>query len=525
LPIIKFSSSRFKIFTIFKESPHCQIITSMRFALFFVASLFTLVSYAQQRGEIVSYTLVQTLTADSFGVEVEQYTGFPGSVLGLEYDFKVYKVQYYTEDYRPDSLTVATGLVTLPTGYPCPSGIMTFGHGFCLKDGEVPSNPGSIYGMITKGIASNGFVGIAPDYIHLGVDASPGFQAFMNAKTEATATVDLIRAAKTIAQNEGVDLTDQLFLSGYSQGGHSSFATAREIQLYHAGELTVTAVAPGGGTFDLAGVAADSLASNTRVTPEPHALCMIVRTYAEVYRDSLFNLNLPNDPAVAFDSVFKHPYDSLLALILDRNTNEYPSGRLDSIPVRMLTDTFRAQFQNDPNFYFRKLLAYNSLYDWTPQMPVNFYHSTADIENPVSNVQFVMQVFEDNNAPDVQLTVISTELSHGAAGLPYVILSLNYMRSKRVDCLTGTENLAVGKEIEWNIYPNPTQDFINVTFGAGLNGATVNVYTPKGEVVSSISLNANTTEARLDIAKLAAGTYVVEVVTESSRLYRKVVKM
>ncbi len=480
---------------------------------------------AQQRGEIVSYTLVETLTADSFSVEVEQYTGFPGIILGLEYDFKVYKVQYYTEDYRPDSLTIATGLVTLPTGYPCASGIMTFGHGFCLKDTEVPSNPSSIYGMITKGLASNGFVGIAPDYIHLGIDASPGFQAFMNAKTEATATIDLIRAAKTIAQNEGVNLTDQLFLSGYSQGGHSSFATAREIQLYHAGELTVTAVCPGGGTFDLAGVAADSLASNTRVTPEPHALCMIVRSYSEVYRDSLFRLNLPNDPAAAFDFVFKHPYDSLLALILARDNNEFPNGRLDSIPVRMLTDSFRIQFQTDPNFYFRKLLSYNSLYDWTPQMPVNFVHTPVDIENPLSNVEFVIQLFEDSGATDIQLSLIPGNLSHPDAGLPYVLYALEYMRGKRVDCLTGIDNAATTEAVNWQIYPNPSQNFINFTFGAGLRGATINVYSVTGEVTRTAILSENGNDASVDVSKLSAGNYIVEVVANNKRYYRKLIKM
>ncbi len=496
----------------------------MRFCAIALFGLITLTTYAQQRGDILSYTLVQTLTADSFDAEVEAYTGFPGEVLGLEYDFNVYEVQYYTLDYRPDSLTIATGLVTLPIAYPCASGIFTFGHGFCLKDQDAPSNPSSIYGMIIKGVASNGFVGVAPDYIHLGSNASPGFQAFMNAKTEATSTIDLIRAAKTICQNEGVSFTDQLFLTGYSQGGHSSFATAREIQLYHAGEFTVTAVCPGGGTFDLAGVAADSLLSNTRKTPEPHAMCMIVRSYSEVYRDSLFNLGLPNDPVLAFDSIFKSPYDSLLLKILDRNDPFAAVNLLDSIPIRMVTDTFRNQLQNDPNHYFRTLLSYNSLYDWTPQMPVNFVHSPVDIENPMSNVQRVMQLFEDSGATDIQLSIIPGNLSHVSAGLPYVLFAIEYMRTKRVDCLTGIEQTDA-LALDWEVYPNPAANELNIRWQKTALSVEVNLYTASGEVIAN-TIAPNTVQAKtIPLTALPAGNYVVEVKAGANSYYKVVVKL
>lgn len=477
---------------------------------------------AQQRGDILSYTLVETLDADSFSVFVEQYTGYPGSVLGITYDFEVYKVQYYTPDYIPDSLTIATGLVTIPINYPCASGIFTFGHGLCLKDREAPSNPTVQYAMIGKGLAANGFIGVVPDYIHLGEDASPGFQAFMNAKTEATATIDLIRAAKTICQDKSVALTDQLFLSGYSQGGHSSFATAREIQLNHGNEFTVTAVGPGGGTFDLAGVAADSLASNTRITPEPQAFCLIARSYAEVYKDSLFYLGLPNDPAAAFDSIFKHPYDSILAIMLDRTTSLYNTSLLLPIPSQMLTDSFKNSFQNDPDFYFRKLLGYNSLYDWTPQMPVNFFHSSADIENPLSNVQFVMQLFNNNNAPDVQLTIMSSTLGHGDAGLPYVLFVLDYMRNKRVDCLTGTNELLANVGIEWSLYPNPADKQVIVSFDKPLNNAVLAVYNTSGQLLNRFDVNS--TELEVNVETLATGNYIVELMVGQQRYYRVMVK-
>jgi hypothetical protein len=122
----------------------------------FVATFFAFqVSFGQQRGDIISFDLLQEYTADSFGVELQQNIGIPPAILGIDYDFKVYRVVYYTQDINPDSLTIASGLAAIPTNYTCDSlGLMIFGHGLCLKDTEVPSNnqANNAYSLICKGI-------------------------------------------------------------------------------------------------------------------------------------------------------------------------------------------------------------------------------------------------------------------------------------------------------------------------------------------------------------------------------------
>jgi hypothetical protein len=108
--------------------------------LAFCAFCLSLNLFSQQRGDIVFFDFLQEYTADSFSVELQQFFRITPSFLGIEYDFKVHRVAYYTQDVNPDSLTTATSLVTIPTNYPCTElGIMVFGHGLCLKDWEVPS--------------------------------------------------------------------------------------------------------------------------------------------------------------------------------------------------------------------------------------------------------------------------------------------------------------------------------------------------------------------------------------------------
>lgn len=400
------------------------------------------------RGDLVSITPVETKTVAQLSAEATASTGLPATIFGFAYDITSYKVAYETLDYDGVSPTIATGLIVLPTNYPCAPPMCTYGHGLALKHWEAPSVSNNLYGFIGKGIAALGFIALLPDYIHLGVDASPGFQAFMHAQTEAAATIDLIRAARTYCQNNSIDYNDQLFISGYSQGGHSSMATCKAIQENYANEFTITAAMPGGGTYDLSGIAADSLASPTRTTGEPHALCLISRAYFEVYQTQLLEMGI----TASFDDFFKHPYDSLLNLILDASHPFADVSQLDNIPNRMLEDIYREEFMTNPDFWMRTFLAFNNLYDWAPQMPMRIFHSDADVENPFPNVLFTLNRFALNGATDVELQTVSG-FGHSQAGLYHVLAMRQWFLELRQDCSTAIDTQ---KELyQAKPYPNP----------------------------------------------------------------------
>ncbi len=71
------------------------------------------------------------------------------------------------------------------------------------------------------------------------------------AAAKGTAVRDLLWAAEHFALAEGAKLTGQLFLAGYSQGGHATLAAAELLQNRHGHEFTVTAIAPMAGPYDL----------------------------------------------------------------------------------------------------------------------------------------------------------------------------------------------------------------------------------------------------------------------------------
>jgi len=476
--------------------------------LFFIL-LLNFKSFSQQRGDIVSFDLLESITADSFGVVVEQNIGLPSEALGIDYDFKVYRVLYYTQDVHPDSLTIASSLVSIPENYACSElGIMTYGHGLCLKDGDVPSNnqPWNAYALITKGMAANGFIGVAPDYIHMSQYSSPGPQAFIHARTQANATIDLIRAVRNYCTTNSIQLSGKVFLSGYSQGGNSTVATAKMMQEFHPSEFDIAGAYAGGGSYDISGICADSLSSTNRKTPERHSLPLVIRSLAVVYEDSLAvwgtGLSIQN----VLDTVFKSPYDSLLHKLLDRTDPFSDVSVLDSIPARMIIDSILYEFQTDQNHYFRRVLADNNIYDWSPQMPLVLFHSDADIENPYENALFTLQKFQQNGAQDVSIVTVN-DISHPEAGRYHVIYCLNFMREKRVDCTSSVKDKK-NNFPNVKVFPNPASDFISISTGNNFTIERVSVYDASMKKTASFSDGTN---QNIDVSDYAPGYYLIEV--------------
>jgi len=86
-----------------------------------------------------------------------------------------------------------------------------------------------------------GYIGLAPDL--LGMGDSRGFPRYMHAASEASAVIDMLLAVKAYLIQHGMPYRDQLFVRGYSQGGHSAAALQRAIEAGQAGDATVPAAA------------------------------------------------------------------------------------------------------------------------------------------------------------------------------------------------------------------------------------------------------------------------------------------
>jgi Secretory lipase len=236
---------------------------------------------------------------------------------------------------------------------------------------------------------SSGYVTAQADY--LGMGDSPGLHPYLHAKSEATAVVDLLRATRTFCASNGIALNSQLFLAGYSQGGHATMAAHREIERNYSNEFTVAACAPMAGAYDLSATVFIVL-SNTNY------LVRAYFPYALAGWLPIYHL------ADTLEELLRPPYDQTLAPLLDGfHTGVQINTATPQDESSIFYPNYQAAFLTDTNSPLRLAIADNDLLDWTPRAPMRLYHCSGDDQVPYTNSVIAYQTFTNNGACCVEM--------------------------------------------------------------------------------------------------------------------------
>ncbi|MEV5834859.1 lipase family protein [Nocardia sp. NPDC052112] len=127
----------------------------------------------------------------------------------------------------------ASGALYIPAGTPPPSGwpIIAYDHGTsglgprCGGQSDPLAHPAQTVAgdedALLQFLTSRGFAVVAPDYLGLGV-FDTGTHPYLGIETEATATIDLVRAARSTHP----ELSRTWAVIGTSQGGQAALGTA-----------------------------------------------------------------------------------------------------------------------------------------------------------------------------------------------------------------------------------------------------------------------------------------------------------
>ena len=354
------------------------------------------------RGELLGATHLLTLprsAATSVAAAIGRRDAFRP-----RHDVRMYAIRYRTVDTEGRA-TVATGAAYLPAGATEAVPLLSYQHGTTTEKQDVPSNPTNAEGQLVGLLfASGGGVVSMTDYLGLG--GSPGMHPYHHAATEASAALDALRAAKALAVREGIALADELYLFGYSHGGHATMALHREIEERAASEFTVTASAPMSGAYDLYGTGLEVLRSGARNPTVSVYLAYMVPVLAEIY-----------DLAPRLSDLMPPPYDSVA---LRASTSGMSSARMADLLAPVPRDNLRpevvAGVLADREHPLARALRANDVYDWTPRAPVRLYFATADRSVPPSNSRTAQARMRERGA-DVRLIDLG-RLSHGGAVVP-----------------------------------------------------------------------------------------------------------
>jgi len=363
--------------------------------------------FVSAQNRVVQYQLIHHYTI----AEINSILGATGASTFFSPSFEVdyYRVIYNTSNALGNGSTTASGALAVPTGVSCPMPLFSYQHGTQTIKTSVPSNrAGDEFKVGLIACSSKGAIVCMPDYLGLG--SSSGFHPYINARTEASATIDLLRSAKELTDSIGFNLNQQLFLFGYSQGAHATMATFKEIETNLSSEFTVTACAPMSGPYNVSGIQAETIVKDTSYAT-PAYLPYVIMGQQAAYGNLYNNLS----------DIFIHPYDSLLPLYFNgiRSTG-YINNRLPDTPNLILDPVLLDDFKNDPNHFFRNILRDNDLHNWRPTAPLHMYYCTQDEQVFYQNSLIARDTMHALGATHVNAINVGAFTHSGCAQLCFV---------------------------------------------------------------------------------------------------------
>jgi pimeloyl-ACP methyl ester carboxylesterase len=339
----------------------------------------------------------------------------------VDYDVANYKITYSTVDAlgQPDT---ASGLLCIPLV----SGdlllpMAVYNHGTVGERDAVPSNSTTQERLIAHVIAASGYITVAPDYIGLG--DSDGIHPYVHAASEASAGRDLVIAVRKWLENENILFNDQLFLTGYSQGGHATQALHRDLQTNPGDdEIEVTAASHLSGPYSISDVMAGTLFSEGLATL-PGYIAYTYVSYNSVYGlfDSLAQAfvppYLPLIEAFANEELSLGDFNTQLTQLLTDN---------NALLADILQDSIRQTLASgDPTAPINMALADNDTYDWAPTAPTLIYYCTQDEQVPFRNAIIADSVMRANGSTSVVLET-GGALTHGGCIIPAITRTLDF---------------------------------------------------------------------------------------------------
>jgi len=291
------------------------------------------------------------------------------------FGYEAYKITYVTTDEEGEEVA-ASGLMVVPLGLPAgtPLSVVSDDHGTIFANREAPSVYAEVIAAAPEGApviltAMAGFVTLQPDYIGFG-DSNDHYHPFVLKKSLANATVDFIEAAKVFAKENNITLNDQLFLTGYSEGGYAALATLEKIE--KEGGPTVTMALPMAGPYIMDGLAVKVLEAPTLSVPS--FMANVGYAYAKAYNKKL-------------SDIINEPYASKLETLFAGDLNR------TQIDPQLTTETtgedglfnpvFVKDFSTNPQTnWFMGAVSQNNLYKWAPQTPLKLIHCIGDTVIP-----------------------------------------------------------------------------------------------------------------------------------------------
>jgi hypothetical protein len=322
------------------------------------------------RGRVLSTTALLRLSSTEITAEFHRL----GLTDSARYGVDAYRVRYCTIAVS-GAMTTASGLFELPQAQRGPLPVLAYEHSTDSAKTDAPSFLlGTENRIVPFFFASDGFAVAAPDYLGLGT--SPGRHPYLHAASEASASLDLLKAVEVVSRERGIRLSHDVFVSGMSQGGQAAMVTGQALQRSR-GPWRLAALAPMAGPYDLSGAETTAVLDPNRTNPQRASiyLAYMFTAWKHLY-------HLYSDP----HQVFTAPYADLVEGLFDglHGVEEIDAA----LPAP--GDLFRPEILAliaQPTGRYAAALRDNDACHWAPSAPTRLYASHGDRDVVFANAE------------------------------------------------------------------------------------------------------------------------------------------
>ena len=316
----------------------------------------------------------------------------------------------------------------------------------------------------------------------------------------------MLRAVREyLLDSMGIQDNGEVFITGYSQGGHAAMATHKYIEENGLlSEFNVVASAPASGPYDMSGSQSELLLSNDPYS-NPGYVVYLLASYQEVY-GNLYN---------TYADVLKFPYDTIVPPFFDGNNYSLDMGDLNPLLPNQLEDliedTVLQNFNADSNHALWIALRDNDNYNWVPQRPVRMYYCTLDEQVDYTNALEADSYMNANGAPNVSSSNIGPS-NHSDCAIPALLGAFYWAADYISSCAFVGVNENV-ESLEIKVYPNPAS--IDVTVDVSHAVAFYRISDLQGKLLKSESVQS--TQFTITTSDLSSGIYILTLIDDRGK--------
>ena len=387
---------------------------------------------------LVSATLVQKHTKKTMAALWKKHH-VPRLAMPIRNDVDIYEVIYKAPWIDSSTWINCSGIMYVPKGKSKKAPTFMFGHGTQISKARDITDNDAQQGICLF-MAADGYLALYPDYYGMG--KGDGHHLYQHAWSEAMSYLYMLYAVEEFKKANNFETNGQLFLTGYSQGGHSSFAAQKYIEAAHDPRFKVTATSPMSGAYDMTGEQAKYM---FQVYPRPFYLPYLIISYQTAYH--IF-------PNPNIYTVFRPPFDTLLkgffGEVRDKTYDDLDKI-MPKVPSEVVVPEMVEQFKSNPNFPFLERLKENNLTDWMPEAPVQLCYCKGDREVNYKNSEVAYEHMTKAGKKDIRLNNQSDHLDHNTCAA-FAVLSMkaffnrykNHGKNPHLKALSPFMNFAVG---------------------------------------------------------------------------------